>query len=310
MQPSKSLGSDGLNSIATDAIHPSDDSASLPPSQLLREVAEVSNHSSAVYAAKFSPSGKHFASVGMDKSVRLYSFTETSGEFNVTPSSVFTDHASSVVDLDWSTSNSNIISCSYDGTAKLWDAAEGKIISSFETGGMSQAVCWTDSSTFATCSTKGLLCLHDVRSGVADAPKHHHRASLGALCSFGVEGMPVLLVGDAEGALFIWDVRKPDVLDKLSVDAGEKPISCLSALSTGTSDYIVSVNSFDDALRVCAISRDGINPRLLSRLNGHKNRSFPIKSSLFKGASYRLPAFGSARAASGLPPPHASTPPS
>ena len=140
MQPSKSLGSDGLSNTATDEIHPSDDAASLPPSQSLREVAEVSLHSSAVYAAKFAPSGKHFASVGMDKTVRLYSITETSGEFSITSSSVFTDHASSVVDLDWNTTNSNLASCSYDGTAKLWDPAEGKLISSFETGGMSQGV--------------------------------------------------------------------------------------------------------------------------------------------------------------------------
>jgi WD40 repeat protein len=303
-QPSKSLGSDGLSSIAADAIHPSDDGDVLSPSHSLREVAEVTSHSSAVYAAKFAPSGKHFASVGMDKTVRLFSFTETSGECSISPSSVLTEHASSVVDLDWGLTSSILVSCSYDGTAKLWDTAEGKLINSFDTGGMSQAVCWADSSVFATCSAKGLLCLHDVRSPTgADAPKHQHRVCLGALCSIGAEGAPVLLAGDVEGGLFLWDVRKPDVLDKLSVDVGEKPISCLSALSTGANDFVVSVNSFDDTLRVCAVTRDGINPRLLSRLNGHKNRSFPIKSSLFKGASYRLPAIGSSKTASGPPPP-------
>jgi WD40 repeat protein len=158
---------------------------------------------------------------------------------------------------------------------------------------------------FATCSAKGLICLHDVRSPAsADAPKHQHRISLGALCSFGAEGAPVLLAGDAEGGLLLWDVRKPDILDKLSVDVGEKPISCLSALSTGANDFVVSVNSFDDTLRVCCMTRDGTNTRLLSRLNGHKNRSFPIKSSLFKGASYRLPATGSSKTASGHLPSH------
>ena len=309
-QPSKSLGSDGHSHIATDAIHPSDDAVLLSPSHSLREVAEVSNHNGAVYAAKFAPTGKHFASVGMDKTVRLYSFTETSGACSIAPSSVLTDHVSSVIDLDWSPTTSNLVSSSYDGTAKLWDASEGKLISNFDTGGMPQAVCWTDSSAFATCSTKGLLCLHDVRSpGGADAPRHQHRVSLGALCSFSTEGMPVLLVGDSEGGLFIWDVRKADVLEKISVDVGDKPISCLSALSTGANDFIVSVNSFDNTLRVCTISRDGINPRLLSRLNGHKNRSFPIKSSLFKGTSYRLPAFGSAKAASGSTPLSDSHPP-
>jgi WD40 repeat protein len=300
-QPSKSLGNDGLSNIAADEIHANDDAASLPPSQSLREVAEVCHHSSAVYAAKFSPSGKHFASVGMDKTVRLYSFTETSGEFSITPSSVLTEHLSSVVDVDWGASNLNLVSCSYDGTAKLWDPAESRLINSYEAGGMLQAVCWADSSVFATCSTKGLLCLHDTRSsGATDAAKYQHRVSLGALCSFGGDGAPVLLAGDAEGGLFIWDLRKPDVVDQLPIDVGEKPISCLSALSTGSSDFIVSVNSFDDTLRVCAISRDGINPRLLSRLNGHKNRSFPIKSGLFKGASYRLPAFGSAKTTTGI----------
>jgi WD40 repeat protein len=247
--------------------------------------------------------GKHFASVGMDKSVRLYAFSESSGEWNITPSSVLIDHSSSVVDLDWGATASNLVSCSYDGTAKLWDASEGKLINSFDTGGMCQAVCWTDSSVFATCSTKGCLSLHDVRSpSCADAPRHQHRVSLGGLCSLGNEIAPLLLAGDAEGGLYVWDVRKPDVLDKVSIDVGDKPISCLSALSSGASDVIVSVNSFDETLRVCAISRDGSGPRLLSRLNGHKNRSFPIKSSLFKGASYRLPAIGSAKPFSGRPP--------
>ena len=149
------------------------------------------------------------------------------------------------------------------------------------------------------------LCLshHDVRSpSCADAPRHQHRVSLGGLCSFGNEIAPLLLAGDAEGGLYVWDVRKPDVLDKVSIDVGDKPISCLSALSSGASDVIVSVDSFDDALRICAKSRDGSSLRLLSRLNGHKNRSFPIKSSLFKGASCRLPAIGSAKPFSGLPP--------
>ena len=302
-QPSKTLGNDGLGSAATDTIHPSDDVTLLMPSHSLREVAEVSNHSSAVYAAKFAPLGKHFASVGMDKTVRIFAFDETSGECSITPSSVMTDHVNSVVDLDWGLAASSLVSCSYDGTAKLWDTLEGKVINSFDTGGMCQAVCWIDSSSFATCSTKGLICLHDIRSpGGADAAKHQHRVSLGALCSFGAEATPVVLTGDADGGLFIWDVRKPDVLDKVSLDVGEKPISCLSALPHGANDFIVSVNSFDETLRVCAISRDGSNSRLLSRLNGHKNRSFPIKSSLFKGSSYRLPSFGATKTPSGLPP--------
>ncbi|KAI9333062.1 WD40-repeat-containing domain protein [Zopfochytrium polystomum] len=92
----------------------------------------IKDHSRFVQCVRFSPSGDHFASAGMDGKMFLYDgktgdkISEiTSGEGG---------HTGGILSFSWSPDGKQILSCSGDTTAKIWDVTASSVVSTFNFG--------------------------------------------------------------------------------------------------------------------------------------------------------------------------------
>ncbi|KXS11475.1 WD40 repeat-like protein [Gonapodya prolifera JEL478] len=97
----------------------------------------LKDHTRFVHAAKFSPDGSHFVTVGADGKIFLYKgdTAEKLGDLNVDPDT----HKGSILAVSWSPDSKHVVTSSADCTAKIWDVAAGKVV---------QTVTFSDKSTF------------------------------------------------------------------------------------------------------------------------------------------------------------------
>ncbi|KAJ3333532.1 hypothetical protein HDU93_008486, partial [Gonapodya sp. JEL0774] len=97
----------------------------------------LKDHTRFVHAAKFSPDGAHFVTVGADGKIYLYKgdTAEKLGDLNSDPES----HKGSILAVSWSPDSKHVVTSSADCTAKIWDIAAGKVV---------QTVTFNEKSTF------------------------------------------------------------------------------------------------------------------------------------------------------------------
>lgn len=77
-------------------------------------------HMYAINHIEFSPSGHHFVTCSMDKSIKVWSSTEYK-LLKVIDKSRYASHGTSVNKLYWSPFNNQLASCSDDRTISIWD---------------------------------------------------------------------------------------------------------------------------------------------------------------------------------------------
>lgn len=78
------------------------------------------SHSDTVFGVAFSPDGKHLATAGADKFVKV--FAVPSGRFEKS----FEGHTNHVLDVGWSGKGDRLASAGADGLVKIWDFAKGE----------------------------------------------------------------------------------------------------------------------------------------------------------------------------------------
>ena len=92
----------------------------------LQTVVELNQSDGEVWCLEFSHNGNLLAAGGSDKAVILYDTTT----FQVQHS--LRGHKMGVVHLSWSPDDSRLITCSQDGTAKVWEVNVSYTPSSFQ----------------------------------------------------------------------------------------------------------------------------------------------------------------------------------
>lgn len=242
---------------------------------------DLKGHTGAVYAVRYSPSGRVLASGSFDHTVRLWSRGEELA--------CLRDHSHNVSDLCWSPDSSQLFSGSFDHTVRLWDVARAESVAVFEVGRafvlsvalQSPDVCW------AATSAGGLL-QFDRRKG--DRPAQALRNDC-MVNSVAAARETVLVSGDKRGVLKAWDVRTGGCVGQRSVGDPARPISHveispeLAWRGAHTSRVrLLATNSYDDTVRVLTEEEGAgdadVRWRQLCELQGHKNQSWPVRSSI------------------------------
>ncbi|KAJ3120923.1 WD repeat-containing protein 1, partial [Irineochytrium annulatum] len=89
----------------------------------------IKDHSRFVQCARFSPSGDHFATSGMDGKIFIYD-GKTGDKVSELTGGDGT-HTGGIFSISWSPDGASLLSCSADTTAKIWDVSAKKAVSSF-----------------------------------------------------------------------------------------------------------------------------------------------------------------------------------
>jgi len=283
--------------------------------------ADLKGHTGAVYCARFSPSGRLLASASFDKTVRLVNAEELEqGE-----PLVLQEHRHSVSSIAWAHDSATLLSGSYDHTVRQWDVGLASLAATYvvPNDAFVQDVCFhpSDARLFTAATTAKQLLLYDLRTPPAAPPAALLNDSMINSAVVLPNGQHVI-TGDKEGLLRTWELRTHRCLSSRLVSEARKPISCVSlspplaarsqamrGISGGTAqvgeDSLLAVNSYDDTLRVYSPQQYALpvgtsveteaepqeKPKYcflesMHQLRGHKNRSWPIKSSVYVGCDY------------------------
>eukprot|EP01086_Lenisia_limosa_P010137 TRINITY_DN34095_c0_g1_i1.p1 TRINITY_DN34095_c0_g1~~TRINITY_DN34095_c0_g1_i1.p1 ORF type:complete len:463 (-),score=54.26 TRINITY_DN34095_c0_g1_i1:9-1367(-) len=254
-------------------------------------------HSSAAYHSSFNRNGSLLASCSMDKTVRIWDVRNRKEKYTLT------GHNLTVSDAAFASNSEMMTTGSYDRTVRLWQLGEraGDQICSSQVEGFVQAVSFSPTSNelYYAGTTAGNIECFDTRHG----PKQVNTIAIGAMCNtFHMYNNGVLVIcGDSEGCIQTFDSRKTNTCLVRFQVANKDALSNL-VTSTPSADedegrYLV-VNSYDNIIRL--YDRESIHlprypkdgpvtdePDLLHRCIGHKNRGWPIKSSIFRGRDHK-----------------------
>ena len=144
--------------------------SSLPPrtSSLPAPTVRLTGHKAAVLGCKFSPSGSHLISAGLDHRLFLWSIGP-----QCLNTLVFSGHQGGVLDVAWR-GETELVSASVDGSAALWDVETGVRVKRLRAHkGVVNAVAVGDGEEFVTGGDDGQVLMWDRRGdeaagGVAD----------------------------------------------------------------------------------------------------------------------------------------------
>ena len=84
---------------------------------------DLRGHTGAVYAVRFSPSGRLLASGSFDKTVRCWDIEKPLQQEETL---CLQEHTHNVTDLSWSADSSLLLSGAYDHTVRLYDMSTGR----------------------------------------------------------------------------------------------------------------------------------------------------------------------------------------
>ncbi|ESL08502.1 hypothetical protein TRSC58_03795 [Trypanosoma rangeli SC58] len=194
--------------------------------QLRRELRE---HTKSVQCAAFAPGERHIlATGGLDCHVVLHSFLTGEKLCDVR------GHEQSVSDVAWFEGSGNLLSASFDGTVKVWDARQGSSclehVYQFAATGFALAAVPLDKAfVFACTDSKRRTSIVDLRVQKPISWVHDVRANTLTFNSFKTH----LITGHNDGVMAVWDLRKVGLaLSSTSSMEGETTTSDAPAASS------------------------------------------------------------------------------
>jgi len=167
-----------------------------------RRTMTLHAHGGEVYGLAFSPDGR-LASASADKSINIWNTA------NGRPVLVLTlpTHTDIVFSVAFSPDGRRLVSGSYDGTAKLWDTQNGKVLYTFhDFKGWIRSVAFSpDGQTIATACVN-LLQLWDAETGEELNRRFRADPDYVRCVTFSPDGTYVAVVGTTKSAK-VWDVN-------------------------------------------------------------------------------------------------------
>jgi len=99
----------------------------------LRRTSRISVHSGPIHACVISPNGQFLATASEDKTARIYTIREGSGEFIQGPQcKLLSGHIGSVNSIAFSTDSQAMVTASNDATVRIWDTGSGELLATLE----------------------------------------------------------------------------------------------------------------------------------------------------------------------------------
>ena len=267
-------------------------------------------HSSAVWAAAFSPCGAYLATAGQDAVVRVWEVDLSRGEgegavaeagaadapaspapppplLRPRPARSYAGHTQDVLDVAWSASLF-LLSASMDKSVRLWHATVAACLRVFRHNDFVTSLSWcpTDDRYFASGSIDGkarVWCIPDGR--VAAAADVREMVTAAAFSSDGA----ALGVGTMRGRVRLFNVGpgldlEPeaciDVRNARGADARGRKVTCVAwAPTPGGGGRRMLASSNDSRVRLF----DGLT--CVAKLKGHANRHAQLRAAFDGGGS-------------------------
>ena len=162
-------------------------------------------------------------------------------------------HSKPVMSLDWHCSNSSVLlSCSLDGTIKLWDIMCQKYIAttSAHSGAAVSCAQWVTHNTVVSGGYDSLVHLSDMETGKIISSFHHK--DFVSVVHVHPADKNLMFSGDFGANIYSWDIRSGKTVKKYTGAGGK--ILDMTFLQSGqelvASSDIVRKNSSSQALRV------------------------------------------------------------
>lgn len=180
----------------------------------------LGGHIMDVYRCMYFPSGMVILSGGMDMKIKIWAVD--SGKCALT----LTGHTQAITGLGIIGVGREILSCSNDGTARMWRCSDSKtlLIWKFEKGKCVDLSVSTDSSRFAVICENNFLSAIDLH-GDKIQRDIQLPSEPSALCFSGDEAGEVVFVGFEDGHIAAYDVFKQSLVGEIITQKGS--VNCL-----------------------------------------------------------------------------------